>query len=184
MPSSPVVQQLLDVPDRRRAQIVVADQRAHACGLGRQRQLARVRGRQRQRLLAIDVLAGRDRRQRHLLVQDVGRGDRDQLDRWDRPPARASRRWRARSRSGARARSAAGGVDVGHHLPAAAAGCGWNSGTTAVKASAWHSPMKPVPMIPTPISPMPRPCPYRMPCLASSITLAASALVTNPGPVG
>ena len=33
---------------------------------------------------------------------------------------------------------------------------GWNSGTTAVKASAWHSPMKPVPMIPTPISPMPR----------------------------
>ena len=69
------------MPDRRRAEIVVADHGAHARGFRRQGHLARVGRGQRQGLLAVDVLARRQRRQRHLLVQDVGRRDRDQLHR-------------------------------------------------------------------------------------------------------
>ena len=83
---------------------------------------------------------------------------------------------RSRARSAAGALTSATTASLGRSF-------GWKSGATAVKASAWHSPMKPVPMMPTPISAIPV-SRYRMPCLASSITLAASALVTKPGPVG
>ena len=183
MPSSPASSSLLDVLQRRRAQIVVADQRAHARGLGRQRQLARVRGGQRQRLLAIDVLAGRDRRQRHLLVQDVGRGDRDQ------PHRRVGDQLAPVGAGAGEAEAVArplgrGGVDVGHHLQprpqlrleqrhhrgeGQRVALAHEAGADDPDADLAHAGS---------------PDPYRMPCLASSITLAASALVTKPGPVG
>ncbi len=62
------------------AEIVEADLGLHASGLGDQGHLQSIGGQGRQRLFAIDMLAGSDRGQRHFLVQGVGCRDRDQID--------------------------------------------------------------------------------------------------------
>ena len=72
---------LLRKADHRVAEIVEPDLSLHASGLGRVRHLARVLRRRREGLLAMDMLARSDGRQRHLLVQRVGRGDVDRVDR-------------------------------------------------------------------------------------------------------
>ena len=66
--------------EHRVAEIVEADLRLDAGRLGGLGHLASVGRERRQRLLAIDVLAGGDRGQRHLLVQRVRRGDVDEVD--------------------------------------------------------------------------------------------------------
>ena len=81
------------------AEVVEADLRLDACGFRRLRHLARVLDRGCERLLAVDVLARGDGRERHLLVQRVGRGDVDHVDLGivdhgapvGRPPAEAER---------------------------------------------------------------------------------------------
>ena len=78
--------------EHRVAEIVEADLGLDPGRFRRVGHLAGVRGERRERLLAIDVLAGGDGRERHLLVQGVRRGDVDEVDLRDRRPACASRR--------------------------------------------------------------------------------------------
>ena len=66
--------------ERRVLDVVVANLRLDARCLGRLHHLARLAGAGRQRLFAMNMLAGPGRGDRHLLVQDVGRGHRDDVD--------------------------------------------------------------------------------------------------------
>ena len=84
-----VTQDLAELPGRdhrlrdrhhRVAEVVEPDLRPDACGFRRFRHRARVLDRGCERLLAVDVLARGDGRQRHLLVQRIGRGDVDHVD--------------------------------------------------------------------------------------------------------
>ena len=66
--------------EHRVAEIVETDLRLHAGRLGGLGHFASVDGEGRQRLLAIDMLARSDRRQRHFLVQRVRRSDVHDID--------------------------------------------------------------------------------------------------------
>ena len=63
------------------ADVVVARHRVDPGARRGVRHLLRLLQRQRERLLAVDVLARRERRQRHLAVKGVGRGDGDDVHR-------------------------------------------------------------------------------------------------------
>ncbi len=62
------------------AQIVEANLGLDALRLGRLRHLARIACQRRQRLLAIDVLAGGNGGKRHFLMECIGRGDVHHID--------------------------------------------------------------------------------------------------------
>jgi len=70
---------LLGQADRGIMQIVVADQRFDAFGFGCPGHGSGTLGIKGERFFAIDMLAGGDRGLRHLLMQEVGRGDRDDV---------------------------------------------------------------------------------------------------------
>ena len=76
---------------------------------------------------------------------------------WTAGSATRSRQsWVARAKpKRLRARSAAGAL-TSATTARRGRSLGSKSGVTAVKASAWHSPMNPVPITPTPISPIAR----------------------------
>ena len=101
--------------EHRVAEIVETHLRLHAGPLGGIGHFAGVGGERRQRLFAIDVLARRDRRQRHLLVQRIRRRDAHDVDIGigdQRPP------FRGRTREAERGGGLRGGqvVDVGDRM--------------------------------------------------------------------
>ena len=80
-PIRAAVEQRPRVEDGRVLEVVVSHQGAHPGARRRVRHLLGLAEGHPHRLLAVDVLAGRDRSQRHLVVQGVRGGDGDQIDR-------------------------------------------------------------------------------------------------------
>ena len=75
-----LVEQLADVPDHRVLDVVVAEDRGLAGGAGGGQHLLGIGEAGRHRLLAPDMLAGRERGSRHFEMEPVRRGDRDHVD--------------------------------------------------------------------------------------------------------